>query len=65
MNNKLKNLQDTFKINKQIKLVSFSVMPWVNSVKKLSEYGAAAHKKLKTEILPFIFLCSIGLPTEN
>jgi protein SCO1/2 len=35
----LKVLQKTFAQNPQIKLVSFSVMPWVDSVSKLKKYG--------------------------
>ena len=32
-------LQDTFANNRQIKLVSFSVMPWIDSVEKLNQYA--------------------------
>lgn len=32
-------LQDTFANNRQIKLVSFSVMPWIDSVQKLNQYA--------------------------
>ena len=39
MTNNLQALQKTFAQNNQIKLVSFSVMPWVDSVAKLNEYG--------------------------
>ncbi len=39
MLNNLQILQDSFAFNKQIKLVSFTVMPWVDSVKKLHDYG--------------------------
>jgi protein SCO1/2 len=35
----LQLLQDSFATNPQIKLVSFSVMPWVDSVARLKEYG--------------------------
>jgi protein SCO1/2 len=35
----LKNLQDIFLTNDNIRMVSFSVMPWVDSVKKLAAYG--------------------------
>ncbi len=34
-------LQDSFANNNQVKLISFSVMPWVDSVAKLKAYGAA------------------------
>ncbi len=39
----LQILQDTFAGNKQVKPVSFSVMPWVDSVARLNEYGEAHH----------------------
>lgn len=39
----LQLLQDSFAQNKQIKLVSFSVMPWVDSVERLREYGENHH----------------------
>ncbi len=39
MTNNLKVLQDSFANNPLIKLVSFSVMPWIDSVKKLDEYA--------------------------
>ncbi|MFZ1748917.1 MAG: SCO family protein [Saprospiraceae bacterium] len=39
MTNNLLTLQDMFANNKQIKLVSFSVMPWVDSVATLNEYA--------------------------
>lgn len=39
MTGNLKKLQDTFATNRQLKLVSFSVMPWVDSVPKLRKYG--------------------------
>jgi len=39
MTNNLLTLQDRFANNKQIKLVSFSVMPWVDSVATLKEYA--------------------------
>ena len=39
MANNLKRLQDTFLNNDQVKLISFSVMPWVDSVSKLRDYG--------------------------
>ncbi len=35
----LHTLQEKFKDNSQIKLVSFSVMPWVDSVARLQQYG--------------------------
>lgn len=35
----LHTLQEEFKDNSQIKLVSFSVMPWVDSVARLQQYG--------------------------
>ncbi len=41
MTNNLINLQDSFASNKQIKLVSFSVMPWVDSVHRLKDYAEA------------------------
>ena len=41
MTNNLVNLQDTFANNPNIKLVSFSVMPWVDSVQRLKDYGDA------------------------
>ncbi|WP_168674583.1 SCO family protein [Hymenobacter artigasi] len=40
MTNNLKTLQDVFAANQQVKMVSFSVMPWVDSVETLKEYGA-------------------------
>lgn len=43
MLNNLQILQDSFAVNKQIKLVSFTVMPWVDSVEKLHEYGEVHH----------------------
>ncbi len=39
----LKAVQDTFATNPQLKLVSFSVMPWVDSVSRLKKYGDAHH----------------------
>ncbi len=39
MVNNLQTLQALFKGNKKLKLVSFSVMPWVDSVSRLKEYG--------------------------
>jgi protein SCO1 len=39
MTSNLLTLQDTFAKNNQIKLVSFSVMPWVDTVARLKEYG--------------------------
>lgn len=39
MTNNLKGLQKTFSNNPQLKLVSFSVMPWFDTVEKLNEYG--------------------------
>lgn len=41
MTNNFKSLQDTFIGNNQIKLVSFSVMPWVDSVQRLKKYADA------------------------
>jgi protein SCO1/2 len=41
MMHNLLTLQDTFAKNNQIKLVSFSVMPWVDTVGQLKKYGAA------------------------
>ena len=35
----LKSLQDSFLTNNHVRMVSFSVMPWVDSVKKLKAYG--------------------------
>jgi len=35
----LKTLQDTFRLDNRIKLVSFSVMPWADSVGRLKQYG--------------------------
>ena len=32
-------LQGTFATNRQVKLVSFSVMPWIDSVQKLNQYA--------------------------
>jgi protein SCO1/2 len=43
MTNNLITLQDTFANNPQIKLVSFSVMPWVDSVGRLKEYATEHH----------------------
>ncbi len=39
MTSNLQVLQDSFAANPQIKLVSFSVMPWVDTVAELKEYG--------------------------
>ena len=39
----LQALQNTFATDKQVFLVSFSVMPWVDSVARLHEYGKAHH----------------------
>ena len=39
MINNLQVLQDSFANNSAVKLVSFSVMPWVDSVAALKEYG--------------------------
>jgi protein SCO1 len=39
MTGNLQTLQDTFAHNNQIKMVSFSVMPWVDSVGRLKKYG--------------------------
>jgi protein SCO1 len=39
MMNNLQTLQDTFAHNNQIKMVSFSVMPWVDTVGRLKKYG--------------------------
>ena len=39
----LQVLQDSLANNDQVKLVSFSVMPWVDSVKKLNEYAQLHH----------------------
>ncbi len=39
MTNNLVALQDSFAANPHIKLVSFSVMPWVDSVPKLYDYA--------------------------
>ena len=39
MINNLQLLQDSFALNPQIRLVSFTVMPWVDSVARLKEYG--------------------------
>jgi protein SCO1/2 len=41
MVNNLQVLQQTFANNPTIKLVSFSVMPWVDSVNRLKAYGEA------------------------
>ena len=35
----LQSLQDIFALNKEVKLVSFTVMPWVDSVARLKNYG--------------------------
>lgn len=43
MTNNLQILQDSFADNKRVKLVSFSVMPRVDSVKRLKEYGENHH----------------------
>ncbi len=43
MVNNLTILQDSFAANKQIKLVSFSVMPWIDSVGRLQQYATANH----------------------
>ena len=39
MTKNLMILQDTFANNRQVKLVSFSVMPWIDSVQKLNQYA--------------------------
>lgn len=39
----LKALQDTFATNPHLRLVSFSVMPWVDSVGRLKKYGETQH----------------------
>jgi protein SCO1 len=39
MVNNLQLVQDSFATNKNIKLVSFTVMPWVDSVARLKYYG--------------------------
>jgi protein SCO1/2 len=39
MMNNLAVVQQAFRTNKQVKLVSFSVMPWADSVKRLYTYG--------------------------
>jgi protein SCO1/2 len=39
MTSNLQSLQNTFADNKRIKLVSFSVMPWIDTVDRLKEYG--------------------------
>ncbi|MBI1307575.1 MAG: SCO family protein [Bacteroidetes bacterium] len=43
MTNHLTEIQDSFPGSKEIVLVSFSVMPWVDTVGRLSEY-AASHR---------------------
>ena len=43
MTTNLQVLQETFAQNSQVKLVSFSVMPWVDSVSRLNEYGVRKH----------------------
>lgn len=35
----LKSLQDSFLTNDKVRMVSFSVMPWIDSVPRLSAYG--------------------------
>ena len=35
----LQSLQDIFALNKEVKLVSFTVMPWVDSAARLKSYG--------------------------
>lgn len=39
MMSNLKVLQNTYADNRQVQLVSFSVMPWVDTVEKLKAYG--------------------------
>ncbi|MFM7023199.1 MAG: SCO family protein [Flavobacteriales bacterium] len=41
MQNNLQVIQDSLAKNSSVKLVSFSVMPWVDSVSLLKEYGKA------------------------
>lgn len=41
MTNNLLKLQDTLSDDRNIKLISFTVMPWVDSVQKLNDYGQA------------------------
>ena len=43
MINNLCIIQDSFLNNPQVKLVSFSVMPWVDSVKRLHDYAETYH----------------------
>ena len=43
MINNMQLLQDSFATNNKIKLVSFTVMPWVDSVARLKEYGENHH----------------------
>ena len=43
MTNNLQIIQETFANNKQLKLVSFTVMPWVDSVNRLKTYGENHH----------------------
>jgi protein SCO1/2 len=43
MMDNLEVIQKAFQRNDEVKLVSFSVMPWVDSVKTLYQYGLAHH----------------------
>lgn len=39
----MRSLQDSFLNDSRLKLLSFSVMPWMDSVKTLNKYGLAHH----------------------
>lgn len=43
MTNNLELIQKAFRNNTEIKLVSFTVMPWVDSVNRLKKYGENHH----------------------
>ena len=43
MTNNLQKVQENYANNPQIKLLSFSVMPWIDSVKRLEIYGINHH----------------------
>jgi protein SCO1/2 len=43
MMNNLESLQDSFLYTDEVKLISFSVMPWADSVSRLKAYGEIHH----------------------
>ena len=43
MTNNLSLVQDSFLLNSTVKIVSFTVMPWVDSAARLADYGKQKH----------------------